>query len=65
MFSATTLHTTGKYGARKRNHPAITVITTNDIPVPRLISAVPAVAEAIRVPGPGESRVVPVEQLHR
>ena len=56
----TTLVTTDKRMAGEQRHSAIAIVAVDDNRVFRLTAAVPAIAEAIRATGPGESCIVAV-----
>ena len=61
----TTLLTTDKRMATEQPHPSIAIVSVDDNRIPRLISALSAIAEAIRSTCPGEDCVVPVTQPRR
>ena len=54
----TALVTTDKRMADEQSHSAIAIVAVDDNRVSRLTAAVPAIAEAIRATGPGESCIV-------
>ena len=61
----TTLVTTDKRMAGEQRHSAIAIVAVDDNRVSRLTAAVPAIAEAIRATGPGESCIVAVADPQR